>query len=297
MTAVLDIRGLHLAIGGRHRPTPILRGVDLTIGVGEVHGLVGESGAGKSMVGRALLGILPGAAVIEEGRIDFLGRDMIRLSERERRRLLGREISLIPQDPMTALNPVRRIGAQVADVLRLHLGLNDRAAWTRVVELLDEVHIREPERVARRYPHELSGGMRQRVLIATAFACEPKLIVADEPTTALDVTVQRQILRLIREMQANHGTAILFITHDLGVVAKICGTISVIHGGRILEHGSTEAIFKRPTHPYTSALFAATPRYDRPGDQLRPVPATLLAELAREARALDEGRRPGAAGR
>ncbi|MEQ9815163.1 MAG: ABC transporter ATP-binding protein [Azospirillaceae bacterium] len=293
MTPVLDIRGLHLAIGNRRRATPILRGVGLKIGVGEVHGLVGESGAGKSMVGRALLDILPGGAVIAEGRIDFLGRDMIRLSERERRRLLGREISLIPQDPMTALNPVRRIGAQVADVLRLHLGLKDKAVQARVVDLLDGVHIREPERVARRYPHELSGGMRQRVLIATAFACEPKLIVADEPTTALDVTVQRQILRLIRDMQARHGTAILFITHDLGVVAKICGEVSVIQGGRILEHGTAEAIFSRPAHPYTRALIAATPRYDRPGDRLQPVPTALLADLAREALELD-ARRPGA---
>jgi peptide/nickel transport system ATP-binding protein len=171
---------------------------------------------------------------------------------------------LIPQDPLSALNPSRRIAAQMTDVMRLRLRLSHAEANARALALLHEVQIREPESVLRRYPHELSGGMRQRVLIATAFACEPRLIVADEPTTALDVTVQKQILRLIRDLQRRHGTALLFITHDLGVVAKICNSVSVLNAGAIVEQAPVAAIFGAPQHPYTRALFAATPRYDRP---------------------------------
>ena len=209
----------------------------------------------------------------------FDGRDITHLPERERRRLMGRGLGLIPQDPMTSLNPAYRIGGQIADVLRLHLGMDRAAARARALELLDDVHIREPERVLRQYPHELSGGMRQRVLIAIAFACRPKLIVADEPTTALDVTVQRQVLALIKEMQAQEGASILFVTHDLGVVAKICDRVTVLHGGRVLEAGDTRRIVEAPQHDYTKALMAATPRHDRPGDLLRPVPEALTARL------------------
>ncbi len=165
----------------------------------------------------------------------------------------------------------------MTDVMRLRLGLSRAEAGARALSMLGEVHIRDPENVLRRYPHELSGGMRQRVLIATAFACEPRLVVADEPTTALDVTVQKQILRLIRELQRKHGTALLFVTHDLGVVAKICNFVSVLHAGAIVEQAPVAEIFATPRHPYTQALFAATPRYDRPGDALRPLPAELIA--------------------
>jgi peptide/nickel transport system ATP-binding protein len=283
MNALLEIDDLHVAIDA----TPILRGVSLLLEQGRVRGLVGESGAGKTMVSRVVLGILPGNATITGGAVRFDGGDITLLDEHARRHLLGREIALVPQNPMTALNPVARIGAQIDDVLRMHLNLSAAAARSRSLELLEAVHMREPAKVLRQYPHELSGGMRQRVLIAIAFACRPRLIIADEPTTALDVTVQRQILRLLKELQQTSGTAILFITHDLGVVAKICDEVSVIHAGCILEAGTATDVFARPQHPYTSALLAATPRYDRPAELLRPVPPELTAALWRDARAYD----------
>ena len=254
---------------------------------GEVHGLVGESGAGKTMVGKCVLGLLPDGAKIGHGYINFAGTELLKLHGYERRELLGRDITLIPQNPMTALNPVKRIEPQIVDVLQLHLEMTEANAKRRALALMHDVHIREPERVLRQYPHELSGGMRQRVLIAIAFACKPKLIIADEPTTALGVTVQRQILRLIKELQTESGTAILFISHDLGVVAKICNRVSVIHSGRILESNSATELFLAPTHPYTRALLAATPRFDRPADTLHPVPAELIEALWAEAKAHD----------
>ena len=221
----------------------------------------------------------------------FDGRDITHLDEADRRRLMGRGLALIPQDPMTSLNPAYRIGRQITDVLRLHLGMGRAAARTRARELLDDVHIRAPDRVLRQYPHELSGGMRQRVLIAIAFACRPKLIIADEPTTALDVTVQRQVLALIKRMQAQEGASILFVTHDLGVVAKICDQVTVLHGGRVLERGDTRRIVEAPRHAYTRALMAATPRHDRPGELLRPVPEALAARLDEETLAFDAAQR------
>ncbi len=289
-STVLSVRDLDLTIADRRRDTPILRGVSLDIAPGEAHGLVGESGAGKTMIGKVILGIQPSRARIVRGEVRFGGRDITRLPDSDRRRLMGRGLGLIPQDPMTSLNPARRIGGQVADVLRLHLRMDRAAARARSLELLGEVRMRAPERVARQYPHELSGGMRQRVLIAIAFACRPELIVADEPTTALDVTVQRQVLALIKEMQAQDGASILFVTHDLGVVAKVCDRVTVLHGGRVLESGETRRIVEAPRHDYTRALMAAMPRHDRPGDLLRPVPEALSARLDREALAYDAAR-------
>ena len=280
--SLLEINSLYLDIG-----QPILRGVSLQVTKGEVHGLVGESGAGKTMVGKCVLGLLPERAKIGHGYINFDGHELLKLHGHKRRELLGRDITLIPQNPMTALNPVKRIEPQIVDVLQLHLEMSAINAKRRALALMHDVHIREPERVLRHYPHELSGGMRQRVLIAIAFACKPKLIIADEPTTALDVTVQRQILRLIKELQANSNTAILFITHDLGVVAKICNRVSVIHSGRILESNSASELFLAPKHAYTRALLAATPRFDRPADALHPVPPELIDALWAEAKAHD----------
>ena len=273
MTApVLAIEHLSAAIAGRG--PGLLQDISLSVAAGEVHGLVGTSGAGKSMIGRCVLGILPTSVRITAGSIRFLGEDLVGLSERARR-AAGASLALIPQDPLSALNPSRKIAAQMTDVMRLRLGLSHAEARGRALAMLEEVHIRDAKSVLHRYPHELSGGMCQRVLIATAFACEPRLIVADEPTTALDVTVQKQILRLIRELQQKHGTALLFVTHDLGVVAKICNTVSVLHAGAIVEQAPVADIFSRPQHPYTRALFAATPRYDRPGETLQPLPAEL----------------------
>jgi peptide/nickel transport system ATP-binding protein len=265
----------------------VLRGVSLELRPGEVRGLVGESGAGKSMLGRAVLGLLPANAAIVAGRIAFEGRDLIAMPEPERRRLFGRRIALIPQDPMTSLNPVKRVGAQIAMLLRHHLGLSKRDALARAAELLSEVAIRDPRRVLDLYPHEISGGMRQRVLIAMAFACDPSLVIADEPTTALDVTVQRQVLQLVERLRQRHGAAVLFVTHDLGVVAKICRTMTVLHAGRVLEEGETADVLAKPRHPYTRALLAATPRADRPAEALRPVPPALIDSLWAEAHRLD----------
>ena len=283
---LLDISDLHLVIGDR----PILRGISISVAPGKVVGLVGESGAGKTMVGRIVLGIQPHNAWITDGKVVFDQDDITHQNEQQRAHLLGREIALVPQNPMTALNPVARIEPQITDVLCMHMGLDRRAARARALELLQSVHLREPERLLRQFPHELSGGMRQRVLIAIAFACKPRLIIADEPTTALDVTVQRQILRLLQELQQNSGTAVLFITHDLGVVSKICDEVHVMHGGRILESAPVAQLFQCPEHPYTQALMAATPRYDRPGEMLQPIPVELTARLQREALQYDEQR-------
>jgi peptide/nickel transport system ATP-binding protein len=287
MTAVLSVHDLHVAIGHRENAANVLRGASLEVGAGEVRGLVGESGAGKSMLGRAVLGLLPANAVITAGTILFEGRDLVAMPEPERRRLLGRRIALIPQDPMTSLNPVKRVGAQITALLRHHLSLTRRDALARAEELLAEVAIREPQRVLKLYPHEISGGMRQRVLIAMAFACDPSLVIADEPTTALDVTVQRQVLQLVERLRLRHGAAILFVTHDLGVVAKICRTMTVLHAGRVLEDGETIEVLVKPRHPYTRALLAATPRADRPAEALRPVPPALIENLWAEAHRLD----------
>jgi len=286
MTATLAIGDLHVALG-RRSPLPLLRGVDIAIAPGEVRGLVGESGAGKSMIGRAIFGLLPRGARITRGTIAFDGRNLGTMPDRERRALLGREIALIPQDPMTSLNPVKRIGEQVAAVLRLKLGLPRRAAWARAGDLLADVAIRDPGRVLAAYPHELSGGMRQRVLIAMAFSCRPRLVVADEPTTALDVTVQRQILRLLHALQHRDNAAVLFVTHDLGLVAKLCQTVTVLHAGRVVEAGATAAVLRDPGHAYTRALLSSTPRLDRPADALAPLPPELVARLHEEARIYD----------
>ena len=290
MSGLLEIEDLHLEIGGPGRWHPVLRGISLEIPPGRVTGLVGESGAGKTMVGKVVLGIQPERARISRGAIRFEGKDITHLAGEARRALLGRGMSMIPQDPMSSLNPVVRIESQITDVLRLHLGLGRAEARAAALKLLQDVRIREPERVLRQYPHELSGGMRQRVLIAIAFACKPKLIVADEPTTALDVTVQRQILRLIKRLQAESGTALLFVTHDLGVVAKLCDWVNVIYAGRIVETAPAAEMFARPQHPYTKALFAATPRYDRPADALKPVSDELVEQLLGEAAAYDHAR-------
>ncbi|HKM87993.1 MAG TPA: ABC transporter ATP-binding protein [Xanthobacteraceae bacterium] len=275
------------AISLRDGNRPILRRVSLTVDTGEVHGLVGESGAGKSTIAKAILGIIPSQVKVTDGRIGFEGRDLLALSPRDLRAVLGRDIALVPQDPSTALNPSRRIDAQMTDGLRLKRGLSAKQARLRAGALLEEVQIRDPERVLDSYPHQLSGGMRQRVLIAAAFGLEPKLVIADEPTTALDVTVQKQILRLIRSLQERHGTSVLFVSHDFGVVAKICDRLTVLYMGKVMEQGSTADVLAAPRHPYTKALLAANPRYDRPDTGLEPTPPEVIAALRAEIAAFD----------
>jgi peptide/nickel transport system ATP-binding protein len=277
------------AVSLRDGNRPILRRVALDVGTGEVHGLVGESGAGKSTIAKAILGIIPSQVRVTGGRIGFEGRDLLSLSPGELRAVLGRDIALVPQDPSTALNPSRRIDVQMTDGLRLKRGLSGKDARLRARALLEEVQIRDPERVLNSYPHQLSGGMRQRVLIAAAFGLEPKLVIADEPTTALDVTVQKQILRLIRALQERHGTSVLFVSHDLGVVAKICDRMTVLYMGKVVEQGATAEVLDAPRHPYTRALLAANPRYDRPDAGLEPTPPDIIAALRAEIAAFDAG--------
>jgi peptide/nickel transport system ATP-binding protein len=275
------------AISLRDGNAPVLRDVSLTVRTGEVHGLVGESGAGKSSIAKAILRILPSQLKLTRGRIGFEGTDLLSLSLKQLRDVLGRDIALIAQDPLTALNPARRIEGQVTDGLRMKRGLSRREAHRRARDMLDEVQIRDPERVLACYPHQLSGGMRQRILIAAAFMLEPKLVVADEPTSALDVSVQKQILRLIRALQERHGTSVLFVSHDLGVVAQICDQVTVLYMGKVMEQGMVAQVLERPSHPYTRALIAASPRYDRPDAGLQPISPAVTASLRAEIAAFD----------
>ena len=275
----LEVRNLSARVKGGG---PLLRDVSLTVEVGEVRGLVGESGAGKSMIGKAILGILPKAVEITGGQIVLDDTDLLTLPPAQRRVKVGATCALIPQDPLTALNPSRRIGAQITDRLVDILGWTRQRAEDRARALLGEVQITDPARVLRQYPHELSGGMRQRILIASAFAAEPKLIVADEPTTALDVTVQKQILKLIAALQARHGTALLFVTHDLGVVSKVCQKLSVLYAGKVVEDSTVADFFRAPKHPYSAALLAATPKYTDPFAGLQPVPEAVIAAVRAE---------------
>jgi len=209
------------------------------------------------------------------------------MPDAERRDLLGARIALIPQDPMTSLNPVKRIGEQIGVLLRVKLKMARDVARARALEVLAEVAIRDPARVIDLYPHELSGGMRQRILIAMAFACTPRLVIADEPTTALDVTVQRQVLRLIHDLQHRHGAAVLFVTHNFGLVAKLCQSVTVLYAGRVVEDGNTASVLATPREPYTQALLAATPRFDRPADALALLDRAVTDTLLSDARAYD----------
>ena len=286
----LSIRNLSVRL---KKGPPLLRRVSLEVAAGEVRGLVGESGAGKSMIGKAVLGILPPSVEVTEGEILLDGVDLLRQPIAERRRRIGAAAALIPQDPLTALNPSRRIAPQITDRLVDILGWDRARALSRARDLLAEVHIPDPDRVLRAYPHELSGGMRQRILIASAFAAEPKLIVADEPTTALDVTVQKQVLKLIAEMQARHGTALLFVTHDLGVVSKVCDSLTVLYGGLVVEDTDVRSFFAGPRHAYSRALLAATPKYTDPSAGLNPVPEAVIAAVQAEVAAFDRGRAHG----
>ncbi len=236
-------------------------GVSFDLQAGETMGLVGESGCGKTVTGLALLGLVPAPpGRIVSGSIEFLGRDLTNLAEGELRRIRGSEISMIFQEPMTALNPVFRIGNQMMDVLRLHQGLTRRQARSAAIEMLAKVGIPDPDQRVDDYPHQLSGGMRQRVMIAMALSCGPKLLVADEPTTALDVTTQAQVLEQITKLQQEFGMAMILVTHDLGVVAETCQKAIVMYCGSIVENSPIEALFHTPRHPYTAGLLASIPR-------------------------------------
>ncbi|MGE8565096.1 MAG: ABC transporter ATP-binding protein [Achromobacter sp.] len=268
--ALLTVRNLSVNFDTAQGVVAAVRGVDLTVRRGEVVCLVGESGSGKSVTGFSLMGLVdpPGRVAADELRFD--GHDLLRASDTDMDALRGKDIAMVFQEPMTALNPGRSVADQIAEVLRIHeAGISRKQAWDRAVALMDRVGIRDPAQRANAYPHELSGGMRQRIMIAIACALTPKLIIADEPTTALDVTVQAQVLQLLFSMQAETGAAVLFITHDLGVVAEIADQVVVMQAGRVVEKGDVARIFHQPRHPYTQALLAAVPNVDAPRDRAR----------------------------
>ena len=254
-----------------------LNDVSIHLNDGEVLGIVGESGSGKSVTAYSLMGLTAYPGKLVGGTIDFNGHRINDLSEKEFRKIRGNEVSIIFQDPMTSLNPVYTIGNQIMEVILLHTDKNKEQARARAKELLELVGINEPEKRLKQYPHELSGGMRQRVMIAIALACEPKLLIADEPTTALDVTIQAQILELMMELKEKLGMAIIMITHDLGVVASMCDRIAVMYAGRIVEYGTTDDIFYNPKHEYTKGLLKSSPRLDaKEHERLVPIEGTPI---------------------
>ena len=261
--ALLEIRGLKTHFKTDEGMVQAVDGVDLTIGRGETLGVVGESGCGKTVTAMTVLKLIampPGKIV--EGRILWKGRDLVPLDPDEMRRIRSREIAIVFQEPMTSLNPVYTVGEQIAEVVRLHQGLNRREAMDRAVEMLRLVHVPVPERRVRDYPHQLSGGMRQRVMIAMALICSPELLIADEPTTALDVTIQAQILDLLGEMKEQFGMAVMLITHAMGVVAETAERVAVMYAGRVVEEAAVDQLFARPLHPYTQGLIRSIPRLD-----------------------------------
>jgi peptide/nickel transport system ATP-binding protein len=262
MTTRLQVRDLRVTFDTDEGPVLAVNGVSFDVAAGEVLALVGESGRGKSMTAMSLMGLLPPTAT-RTGSLQLEGRELATLRPRDMREIRGRDISMIFQEPMTSLNPVFTVGYQIGEVLRRHEGMNRKQARARAVELLDLVRIPAPERRVDEYPHQMSGGMRQRVMIAMAVACNPKVLLADEPTTALDVTIQAQILDIMRDLRQALDTSIVIITHDLGVVADIAERVVVMYAGHVVETGSVEDVFARPQHPYTLGLLGSVPRPDQ----------------------------------
>ena len=259
---LLEVDDLRVEFSTRRGTVYAVNGISFAIAPGETLGIVGESGCGKSVTSLAILGLLAGNGRVRSGRALFEGRDLIRLKDRALRGIRGREIAMIFQDPMTSLNPVLTIGRQIRETLETHFDMNRKEAEARAAELIDRVGIPSAKARLRDYPHQFSGGMRQRAMIAMALACEPKLMIADEPTTALDVTIQAQILDLLRELVAEEDAALILITHDLGVVAGMCERVNVMYAGMFMETGSAEQLFGAPRHPYTLGLLQSVPRLD-----------------------------------
>ncbi|MGL4175257.1 MAG: ABC transporter ATP-binding protein [Dermatophilaceae bacterium] len=278
---LLSVRDLRVAFT-RHGEDPFaaVDGVSFDVRAGQTVGLVGESGCGKSVTSLAIMGLLPARGNTVTGEARFEGTDLLSLPPNQMRDRRGRDIAMIFQDPLSSLNPVVAIGRQVTEVLERHRGMTRKAAIPVARDLLKRVGIPDPDRRLRDYPHQLSGGMRQRALIAMALACAPRLLIADEPTTALDVTIQAQILALLKELVQDTGTALVMITHDLGVVAGLCDEVNVLYGGRIVERGARHELFAAPRHPYTAGLLASIPRLDAPrGERLTPIRGSVADNL------------------
>src|SRR3954465_9208035 len=278
---LLDVRDLSVSFRTESGLVRAVDGVSFSIGLGEVLGIVGESGSGKTVSMLTVMRLIRDPNVISEGQVLYRGRDLMRLSQREMRDVRGSEIAMIFQDPMTALTPVYTVGWQIAEQLRAHESLSRRQAKARTIELLAEVGISNPGRRLDEYPHQFSGGMRQRVMIAMALSCNPSLLIADEPTTALDVTIQAQILALMKRLQQDHGSSILLITHDMGVVSELAERIIVMYAGAVVEEGPKQASFRDPQHPYTWGLLGSIPRGGGPGvRRLAAIPGAPPSPLA-----------------
>ena len=268
---VLEVRDLHVQIASRRGTVRAVDGVSLEVPRGEAVGLVGESGSGKSMTLRAMLGVLPAEARVTSGEILLDGRDLVPLGNADLNRIRGPKMSMIFQEPMSALNPVMRVGRQIAEGPEVHLGYSRSRAAERALELMRRVGIPDPERRFRAYPHEFSGGMRQRVMIAIALSCDPEIVLCDEPTTALDVTIQDQILRLLARLCRESGVSLVFVTHDLPVVAQVCQHLAVMYGGQLVERGDVRDVLLDPRHPYTLGLVRSAPDFDYVRESLVPI--------------------------
>src|ERR1700733_3382657 len=270
----LEVSDLRVQIASHRGVVCPIDGVSLEIAPGEAVGLVGESGSGKSMTLKSILGLLPPDAKVTSGSVVFDGTDLTRLRQSRLNKIRGRRIGMIFQEPMSALNPVMRVGNQIAEGPRVHLGLSRAQSVERAMDLMRRVGIPEPERRFRAYPHEFSGGMRQRVMIAMALSCDPELILCDEPTTALDVTIQDQILRLLAQLCRESGVSLIFVTHDLPVVAQLCQRVAVMYGGELVERGSVQQVFAQPCHPYTLGLLRSAPDVEQVRASLVPIPGS-----------------------
>ena len=290
--ALLTIENLQVVFGQGARAFRAVDSVSLNVAAGEVLAVVGESGSGKSVSMMALMGLLPDTATIQAEKMMFDGKDMLKLSAREKRKIIGKDISMIFQDAMSSLNPSFTIEMQITEVLKTHLGLKGAAAKARAVELLELVEIPDAKGRLKSYPHQLSGGMSQRVMIAMALACEPKLLIADEPTTALDVTVQAQIMDLLHRLQQEREMAMILITHDLGLVAQHAKDVVVMYAGQVVESSSVPHIFEAPAHPYTEALLQSIPEFGEGGRRLRSLPGVVPSQYDRPAGCLLSPRCP-----
>lgn len=276
MGNLLEIQGLKTYFYSDGRVIPAVDGVDISLRKGETLGIVGESGSGKSVTSLSVMRLLPKTGSrIEDGQILYKGNNLLQLSEDEMRDIRGNEIAMIFQEPMTSLNPVFTIGQQLAETVMLHRGYSKKEAREHAIEMLKKVHIPRAEKIVDEFPHQLSGGMRQRVMIAMAMSCDPELLIADEPTTALDVTIQAQILDLMRELRNTQGTSILLITHDLGVVAEMCDRVVVMYAGQIVEQADVFTLFERPSHPYTQGLMKSMPKVDQDLERLDSIPGNV----------------------
>ncbi|MDR3310829.1 MAG: ABC transporter ATP-binding protein [Oscillospiraceae bacterium] len=274
-TKLLALENLSIAVGGGKNPPLAVRGISLEAGGGELVGLAGESGCGKSLTALSIPGLLPEGVRIAGGSIMFGGTDLAAESERGLRALRGSDITMVFQEPMSSLNPLMKVGSQIAEPLRLH-GAGSRAEIrARVLEMIEKVELPEPERIYKAYPHQLSGGQRQRVMLAIALVCRPRLLIADEPTTALDAAVQSQILELLKRLNASLGTTVLFISHDLNVIRSLCSRVYVMYAGRICESGTAAEIFGSPAHEYTKGLIASVPRREMRGMPLLGIPGRV----------------------